>query len=330
MAQPEGPGVFAPNSNPPTTGAANLPPGFSQGGGQTQPIDYSTQYQSALMQGAKPDDPALKELIGHLSPSQKLSAENSAQAAQAAAKANVTTTPMDAGAGMPNRRLQANPDGTKGFYGQTQGADWIGMPGQMPQQAPQTPSVQAPTSTNPSMIHGGRDMPDASEGKTIAQKVQDAWDYMHSNSGPSGMGSAGWKNWAELLIKGLGGIGDAFGASKLAYSGVQSPTRLQQEYKMRLASQQQANQQQAALTAGLAKIDPETDAAIRKAIREQDNQALANIAEYKGINPYAIDRIYKTNIVNYLASKSPAINEGSAATPEQAGQLAATGAQVGP
>jgi hypothetical protein len=53
------------------------------------------------------------------------------------------------------------------------------------------------------------------------------------------------------------------GAGELAFAGVQSPTRLQQEYKMKLASQQQANQIYAAMDAEIRKMPIEAEQRIK-------------------------------------------------------------------
>lgn len=83
----------------------------------------------------------------------------------------------------------------------------------------------------------------------------------------------------EALLTIAGHLMDAYGGSrKEAYLGIESPTRLQQEYKMKVASQGQANQIYAAMEAELQKITADRDAQI--ALAKESNAARAE-AEIK-------------------------------------------------
>jgi len=117
---------------------------------------------------------------------------------------------------------------------------------------------------------------------------------------------AGGNQLMSALLSGAGNIADIIGAGKLAYAGVQSPTRLQREYQMRLASQQQANQSFAAANAELMKINPQLAAAVQlaKESGKVDTKKLIDVVW--GSLPADLQKIAAQNYINIMNQQASA------------------------
>jgi hypothetical protein len=128
-------------------------------------------------------------------------------------------------------------------------------------------------------------------------------------------------------LAGLAGvIMDIIGSGKRAYAGVDSPTRLQREYQMRLASQQQANQIYASMDAEIKKMDPQAQKDIRVAMAQGDIDKAVQIAVLQANFPLQKQLEMLKNQILYTNAQSTLPALGG---PEEEGMAAITGTKAG-
>lgn len=123
------------------------------------------------------------------------------------------------------------------------------------------------------------------------------------------------KSWGPALLNIAANLADAYGsAGREAYLGIESPTKYQQEYTMRLASQQQANQLWAAADAEIQKLEPELRKEIQALVAAGKIDEAKEVAVKNRIFPleYALVQLQnlilyaKTQGAGYSAAGSPA------------------------
>lgn len=120
--------------------------------------------------------------------------------------------------------------------------------------------------------------------------------------------------FGEKLLGLAGTVMDIIGSGKRAYAGVDSPTRLQREYQMRLASQQQANQIYASVEGELAKMDQQTANDIRKAIQQGQIDVATQTAIYARNYPLVEKLTKLQNLILYANSQTSQANVGDEAS----------------
>lgn len=210
-------------------------------------------------------------------------------------------------------KIQAPQQGTSGIDALSEAAPMVAMPLSGGASMPSAPLGAAPASAVPATksaapqntgAHSGAGEwysgPGAGQGRPsdAASGLTGAINYLNTDAS-----GGGWMN----AINALGAIADAYGAGKLAYAGVQSPTRLQQEYKMRLASQQKANEVESTLKAQLANLDAKTAADLKEAEANHDMDKWMQILVKAGINPYEMALVRAGTLREALnASSDPA------------------------
>jgi hypothetical protein len=139
-------------------------------------------------------------------------------------------------------------------------------------------------------------------------------------------GNVDWDKIWSMVKKGglaIGDLMDVIGSAKQAYAGVNSPTRLQQQFRNRLVMEQQAAQSKSAAEAEISKYDPQTRAKIKQIQAEYE----ANGDMQKAVADYTYEmELGKITQTTYAALlKAMQAKNFTPGGPEAAGRALATG-----